>query len=118
MFTKFNMTALAAVAALGFSVAAHAATSPVSDDAVSVKVSVAGVDLNTRAGAKVVLQRIHAAAREICGDEPDGRQLADTVRYRDCMTSTINKAVLSLGAPTVTAFYQRQDMTRLALDNY
>jgi UrcA family protein len=111
MFAKFNMTALAAVAVLGFSVAAHAA--PV-QDTVSVKVSVAGVDLSSEAGAKVALQRIHVAATTICGDQPEARQFADAARYKSCMKAATDSGVASLGSSMVTALYKGDTSTEVA----
>lgn len=39
----------------------------------AIKVSYSGLDINTEAGAKVLLNRIEQAAGEICGPEPSNR---------------------------------------------
>src|SRR5271156_1957542 len=65
MFAKTTVAILPALAILGFA-AAHAAPASVAslDPAVmSITVSVADLNLDSRAGAKTALQRIHAAAK-------------------------------------------------------
>jgi UrcA family protein len=100
MTIKTLLTAVAAFAAMAVSASAFAA--PTSDTQVSVKVSLAGVDLQSQAGAQVALGRIHVAARQICGEEPtdalDGR-----AQYRACMAQVTDRAVAKLGSPTVAA---------------
>ncbi len=71
-------------------------------DVVSVQISLAGVDLQLKAGAKIALGRIHTAAHQICGEEPtDG--LDSRVQYRACLNQVTDRAVAKLGSPTVTA---------------
>jgi UrcA family protein len=105
MFAKTAIASLAAIAALGFAATTHA--SPVgersSDPAVSVNVSVAGLDLSNPAGAKIVLRRIHNAAETICGDQPDIRLTARFALYQSCVKSTVDRTVASLDSPLVTA---------------
>jgi UrcA family protein len=100
MTTKTILTAVAAFAAMSVSASAFAA--PPSDTDVSVKVSLAGVDLQSQAGAQVALGRIHFAARQICGEEatPD---LGDRAQYRACMDQVTQRAVAKLGSAVVTA---------------
>ena len=101
--------ALAAFAALGASAGAHAAANPQpsSDDVVRVTVNYGDLDLSGQAGANTMLQRIHRAARDVCGDRPGGTQLGDMHRYQACMTSAVDRAVASLGSPTVSALNDR-----------
>jgi UrcA family protein len=106
MFAKTAIATLAAIAALGFAATTHAA--PAADwssdsDAVSVNVSVASLDLSRPADAKVVLQRIHSAARTICGDEPDIRFTERFSLYQSCLKTTVDRTVASLDAPLVAA---------------
>jgi UrcA family protein len=106
MFAKTAVASLAAIAALGFAAVTHAA--PVADrssdsDATSVNVSIAGLDLSNPAGAKVVLQRIRAAAQTVCGGEPDIRLTERFTLYQSCLKTTVDGAVASLASPLVTA---------------
>jgi UrcA family protein len=106
MFAKTAIASLAAVAAMGFAAASHAAPvmSGSSDPAaMSVSVSIADLNLTSPAGAKAVLARIHTAARTICGDEPDIRMSERFALYQSCLKTTVGRTVASLDAPLVTA---------------
>jgi UrcA family protein len=102
MFTK---TSLAVLAALGCAASVHAAPAGTSSAPAltSVTVSVADLDLADRAGAKVALQRIHAAAKTVCGGEPDVREIERMALYEACIRTGANRAVAALGSPIVTA---------------
>jgi len=103
MFTK-TLATVAALAALGFAASSYAASpSSFDPDSISMKVKIADLNLSSRAGATVALQRIHQAAKAICGDEPPVKVLAGGVEYRACMSSVTNRAVASLANPYVTA---------------
>jgi UrcA family protein len=102
MFTPIKLSALAAVLAIGLAAGAHAA--PASDtDTVSVKVSIADLNMRSQAGAKVAFQRIHQAATSICGDEPNPSALGEVAQHRACMKSVVARGVASLDNPLVTA---------------
>ena len=90
-----------AMVGVGFIHAAHAAPAP--QDTMSVRISLAGVNLSDAQGASVALQRIHAATRQICGAEPSLADLDSVLQYRACVNSTANAAVANLDAPMVTA---------------
>ena len=106
MSANTTIACLAALAALGLAAATHAAPSGdwTSDPAsMTVKVSFADLDLSSPAGARSVLNRIHAAASTVCGSEPDIRLLERSAVYHSCMKATIGRAVASLDSPVVTA---------------
>ncbi len=103
MITKTILTAIAAFAAMAVSASAIAAPSSTDPDTVSVKISLSGIDLQSPAGARVALVRIHQAARHICGDEPDGRDMQSRALFQVCEKSTADRAVKSLASPLVTA---------------
>jgi UrcA family protein len=106
MFTKATIASLAALAALGFAPATHAAPSGdwTSDPAsMTVKVSFADLNLFSPAGAKSVLYRIHVAAKTVCGGEPDIRLLERSAFFHSCMKATVGRAIASLDSPVVTA---------------
>jgi UrcA family protein len=106
MFAKTAFASLTALAALGFAASTRAA--PVADQtsdpaAMSISVGIADLNLSSPDGAKVVLHRIHAAARTICGDEPDIRFTERFAIYQSCLKSTVDRTVASLDSPLVTA---------------
>lgn len=106
MFAKCPLAILPALAALGCAAAVHAAPVAVSspDPAVmSITVSVADLDLSNRAGAKTALQRIHAAAKVVCGEEPDIGAVERLSLYDACLRTSTDRAVASLDSPIATA---------------
>ena len=91
---------LAAAAALAGSAAAQ------SDDAgapLSVKVRYSDLDLASDGGARTMLARIESAARRVCGQAPDLRDLGRVALYDHCRSDAVGRAVRRLGAPLVTA---------------
>src|ERR1700728_3220473 len=124
MFAKTAIVSLAAVAALGLAATAHADpahTAPAMSGwcdpaAMSVRVSIADLNLASPAGAKAVLARIHTAARTICGDEPDIRMSERFALYQSCLKTTVGRTVASLDAPLVTAMNGGQSAIVVASD--
>jgi UrcA family protein len=113
-YAKTSLAALAAVAALGFAVSAPAAPAAhpaIDPDTVAVKVSFAGLNLASPAGAKVLLQRIHAAAKVVCGEEPETPTLGQDARYRACIDGVVARTVEAFGNPLVTALNGGRDRT-------
>jgi UrcA family protein len=100
MSTKSLAVAVSALAILGFAGGAQAASNP---DEHATKVSLAGVDLGSEDGAKVVLQRIRNAARRVCSEDPNIRDLDLTYPYVACLNATVDHAVGVLDNPRVTA---------------
>ncbi|MDE2495757.1 MAG: hypothetical protein KGL97_17805 [Alphaproteobacteria bacterium] len=47
------------------------------------------------------------ASDEVCGDQPDIRNLTAVIHYRGCVKSAVDRAVAEVGAPLVTALYDR-----------
>lgn len=103
-------TLFAAAAALALSLAASAQAAPPASrfdpDIVSVRVPLIDLNLNHEAGARTALQRIRNAARQVCGD-PSPSLLHQSARYRDCQRDAVDRAVATLGIPTVTAVNAR-----------
>ncbi|HKD24255.1 MAG TPA: UrcA family protein [Rhizomicrobium sp.] len=54
------------------------------------------VNIRESAGAQILLGRIEAATRSVCGPTPDQRQLGAWVTYRTCMAAARDRAVASL----------------------
>ena len=106
MFAKSPLAILPALAALGCAAAVHAAPAAVSssDPAVlRIAVSVADLNLSSRAGAKTALQRIHVAAKTVCGEEPDIGAVERRSLYDACIRTSSDRAVASLDSPIATA---------------
>jgi UrcA family protein len=79
---------------------------------VSRTVRLADVDLHTTDGAKVAAWRIRRAADYVCGgDEMIGRMSAD---FASCRSGAIDRALVTLDAPLVSAALGRPTVTDMA----
>jgi UrcA family protein len=105
MYAKTLLTTVAFIACAGFAGGALAAPTASDPNTVSVSVAIGDLNLGDQAGAAAALHRIHNAARSICGEAPDARDLDRAAIYRDCMAAAIGPAVASLNNPTVNALY-------------
>jgi UrcA family protein len=99
MFVKSAATLLLAVLALGAAVQPAAADT---SDTVAIKVKMGDLNLASPQGAEQMMNRIHAAARNICQDL-DSDPISRVTRYDACMTRVIGDAVARLNSPLVTA---------------
>jgi UrcA family protein len=70
---------------------------------VSTTVRLADLDLSTSDGAQAAMSRIHRAARDICGPDPDVREFDSRRLYNQCVDQAESRAVASLDMPMVTA---------------
>jgi UrcA family protein len=93
-------TALTAVLALGIAAGGHTASAEDTATA-SVKVKYADLDLTSEAGARALLQRLHRAAKTVCGDRGDDP--FERYLWAPCVADATNRAVATLGNPLVTA---------------
>jgi UrcA family protein len=119
MFAKHFASVLPALAALGCAAAVHAAPLAASSSdpaAMTVPVSIADLNLSDSDGAKMALQRIRTAAKTVCGEEPDSRQLERVSLYHACIKSSTNRAVASLDSPIVSALNSGQPGTTVVAD--
>jgi UrcA family protein len=101
MLTTSTLTAVSAALALGFSACGQSAAAQ-NTETVSVKVSFADLNLSTEAGAKIMLQRIRNAAKEVCGTESDD-PIDRMFEYLPCVNGTTDRAVARFHNPIVTA---------------
>jgi len=85
-----------AVAALGLAAAAQPAFAQ--EDGLSVKVSLADLNLNQAAGQKVAQQRIAAAANRVCGDNGPSVPLALRIVIGKCKATAIGRAQADMAA--------------------
>lgn len=80
----------------------------------AVKISIAGLDLDSDAGAGAVMSRISAAALHVCGASPTLRQLKAVGLNQKCRQDFTARAVQAINAPRLTALYSRSHETALA----
>jgi UrcA family protein len=100
---KNHALALIAIGLMALSGTSASAQSAL--DVEQVKVSTAGLDITTEAGARTLLRRIEHAAAQVCGGEPSSRM--DRVqKFRPCTKEVVNRTVSEINAPTVTAVYE------------
>ena len=80
---------------------------PAASFADPVAVSGRGLDLETRAGAVLMLHRIDDAALEACGaDRTSLREYRMLVEHSACHRDGVAQAVSAVDAPTLTALYE------------
>ena len=92
----------AATAAITLAAAAGAASAQPTPEG-GVRVRVADLDIRTAYGARILLARIKWAAGQACGDQPLLNDLGERLRFRQCREDAVERAVLKLDAPMVSA---------------
>jgi UrcA family protein len=90
------------LAAATIAVGAPALAAP-RPDGISVRVRVADLDIQSRAGAQAALQRIRRAATVVCGGEPDGRALDRQPPFNACVRAAADETVAQSGSPALAA---------------
>lgn len=96
------------VAALAIVLAALIAPAAFSEEqhGLTARVSYAGVDLASEAGAEEMLARIDRAARRVCPAEPLGPlELGQRDAERVCRQNAVRRAVTALNSPLVTSLH-------------
>ncbi|HSZ51924.1 MAG TPA: UrcA family protein [Caulobacteraceae bacterium] len=88
------------------------ATAP--QDQVTIRVSVADLNMTSEAGAQEALARIRHAAKEICGDPRVSGWVTEQFEQRSCVADTVGRAVAGANLPTLTAVSQSQHLTEMA----
>jgi UrcA family protein len=87
--------------------AAQAATA--ADVTTALRVSHADLDLSQPQGAAIMFGRLERASLSVCGaSQFSFREVRDEARKSACFHQSMDQAVTSLGAPSVTALYQGQ----------
>ena len=97
----FCKTLTASLLALGLLAGASAASAQ-STEIATVKVSVAGLNFGSPAGAKIILRRIRNAAAKVCGPEPTA-PLDRMNHFQPCVKTATDRAVASMHDPLLTA---------------
>lgn len=97
---------LFAAAACAF--AAMASTPALAEERFAARVSYADLNLDNRAGANAMLNRIEGAARRGCEARTGPMTLNDRAVQRSCVAGSMDGAVTYLGHPLVTALYRER----------
>jgi len=75
--------------AIALGIAAAASPLAAQDDTqIEVRVSIADLDLTTKAGQATLDRRLNSAARKVCGGKPSVRDLTVVLAYRACRKET------------------------------
>ena len=101
-------------AALGAAVLAGATTTVRAEEG-QMRVALSGLDLNTVAGAKVALSRIHASADVFCDDVAGRQSLERQAVVQQCIARMTWKSVDALHAPIVTALLEHRPVSEAAV---
>ena len=104
---KLTFCALAlALAAPGVGLAAPASAFD-ADTPATLTVRHGDLDLATRHGARLMIQRLDGAAAEVCGASSFvSLAFKQSVRRTECYQKSMNRALAALGSPTVNALYR------------
>ncbi len=101
---RLTTTIMISVLALGYQLAK---ATPLQDDAPSVVVRFADLDLTHSDGVAVLYRRLKGAAETVCAPQ-NGRDLGSQTRYKTCWQSALGTAVAKVDQPALTAYYRAQ----------
>lgn len=71
-------------------------------------VSYADLDTDTTAGARTLYSRLNGAARQVCGAQPDLRNLREARAVRECRERAVNGAVAKIDSEQLRALHARE----------
>lgn len=74
-------------------------------------VSVAGLDLNSKAGADIALDRIEAAAESVCDYDHRHWKMVRRADTEACAQAAIKQAVKTIGTETLISVYKARLQT-------
>ena len=93
----FKFLTASTILAVGLSLAGGALAAPAASEAPrQAVVKYSDLNLANAAGVEAMNHRIKLAAREVCGPEPDVREIGDSQAYRACVTHAQAQAVQPL----------------------
>jgi UrcA family protein len=119
MPAKAQFTTLAIAATLVFGASARAAPMSSSETGtVSVRVSVADLDLRHEAGLAAAHRRIQRAAAVVCGNEPASSGLALYAASKSCRKAAFDGAVADLDTQVASMLALRSGPRETALAVY
>ena len=82
-------------------------------DPVSIGVSYKGLDIQSEAGAKILLRKIENAASEICRDQVSS-PMDEVRKFRPCKKEIVARTVAQVNSPALQALYERKAPLTLA----
>lgn len=97
--------AIATIALVAFGQSANAQT-PFSMKTTQMTISFGDLNVHSAQGAGVLLNRMRAAARIVCGPEPMFLDLGGRHFYDACRRNALDSAVAAVGAPEVVEIYR------------
>ena len=77
-----------------------------------ITVSYTDLDISRPAGAQILLQRLGAAANNVCGGQPDMRNLGMQGYFRSCFSQAMNGAVAAVHSPLVAELYANRKLAQ------
>jgi UrcA family protein len=100
----YRLTTTMVISALALGCQLADATPP-QDNAPSVVVRFADLDLTHSDGVAVLYRRLKGAAESVCAAQ-NGRDLGSQTRYKTCWESALGTAVAKVDQPALTAIYR------------
>jgi UrcA family protein len=98
---RFTTTMMISTLAFGYQLANAAPP----QDAPSVIVQFADLDLTHGEGVAVLFRRLQGAAESVCAPQ-NGSDLGRQMRYKTCVQSALGAAVVKVDRPELTAYYR------------
>ena len=108
----------AAMIALAVGPGATSAFAASPDDPISVKVSLADLNMASEAGAQTALARIRFAANQACGGDLSDQTLGEQMQFRSCAKQAVQRAIASINQPALTAVSRGRHVTTMASANH
>jgi len=106
--TRVLTAALAAGVTLAAAAAANAAAVTYDPDTDTAAVSTADLNLSSASDARLLVVRLHTAAKAVCGDEPSKVDIPMHRAYEACLSSAYNGGVAQVNNAMVTAMSTEQ----------
>jgi len=110
-WTNLRSAGLAAVLAAALTAPCMASPKVEIGRSRSITVTFSDLNLESDAGARVLLRRIRNAASKICGGAPPAFELWKLQPYRDCVNDATRRAVMDLNRPLITSLYEREQIS-------
>lgn len=101
-------TLFAFAAAIALCAAPVATAEPVTENARRA-VTTADINPGQAGDAETLLQRLRGAARQVCGDRPGPRPIAEKMQVRACMRDAMDAAVAATGNARLAALHHQRD---------
>ncbi len=105
---KLVKSSIAVIIALGLGTPLIASgAAPAQDEARSVKVNFADLDIENRAGARVLYARLQQASKKACDVNPyvQDRSLMSRAEAKACYKGTLEKAVSRIDSKTLSELH-------------